>query len=99
MYSFQSYEAATSQQLAYINSAGNAIIKIDNTTVGNRTLICPLAFAINDSELIAYLLFLNLANDETFGRASVYMTSNASVPVGSLVLFDALHAPYGVRSI
>ncbi|KAI5115196.1 hypothetical protein M0805_000710 [Coniferiporia weirii] len=31
---FQSREAATSSQLAFVNSAGNAIIKVDNTTNG-----------------------------------------------------------------
>ncbi|KAF9511049.1 glycoside hydrolase family 16 protein [Hydnum rufescens UP504] len=69
--SFQSQAVATSQKLAYTNDAGNAIIKIDNTTVGN-------------------------VNDTTFGRASVFMTSNAAVNPGSLVLFDAVHIPYGV---
>lgn len=67
---FESFETATSQKLTFINDAGNAIVKVDNTTVGNPA-------------------------DTTFGRGSVYMTSNAPVPVGSLVLFDALHVPAG----
>ncbi|KAF8314531.1 hypothetical protein DL93DRAFT_2167315 [Clavulina sp. PMI_390] len=67
---FQSYANAVAQGLVYTNGAGNAVIKIDNTTVGNE-------------------------NDTTFGRNSVYMTSNASVPLGSLILFDAVHVPYG----
>lgn len=38
-----------------------------------------------------------LAADDQYGRASVYMESNEVVDIGSLVLFDALHAPTGVR--
>lgn len=31
---FQSREQATSEQLAFVNNAGNAIVKVDNTTNG-----------------------------------------------------------------
>jgi len=32
---FQSFQTAQTQKLAYLNGAGNAIVKVDNTTVGN----------------------------------------------------------------
>jgi len=67
---FQSQTVATQQKLTYLNDAGNAIIKIDNTTVGNPT-------------------------DNAFGRNSVFLTSNAAVNPGSLILMDAVHMPYG----
>ncbi|KAH8109492.1 concanavalin A-like lectin/glucanase domain-containing protein [Phellopilus nigrolimitatus] len=66
---FQPREAALTSQLAFVNSAGHAIIKVDNTTNG--------------------------ASDPTFGRASIKMSSNATVPQGSLVVMDAVHVPFG----
>jgi len=67
---FQSQTNAQSQKLAYVNDGGNAIVKVDNTTVGQPA-------------------------DTTFGRNSVFMTSLAQIQLGSLVMFDALHMPYG----
>ncbi|KLO18229.1 hypothetical protein SCHPADRAFT_913229 [Schizopora paradoxa] len=66
---YQTREQAASEQLAFINSAGNAIMKVDNTTSG--------------------------VNDPTFGRPSIKIMSNATVPAGSLVLMDAVHMPFG----
>lgn len=40
----------------------------------------------------------NGANDPTFGRPSIKIMSNATVPAGSLVLMDAVHMPFGVSS-
>ncbi|SRR5258708_3972015 len=88
--SFQSQANAQAQKLAYVNDQGNAVVKVDNTTVGQRTLPCPAdAFDV-------LLTCLFLAADITFGRNSVFMTSLAQIELGSLVLFDALHMPYGV---
>ncbi|KAF8336995.1 concanavalin A-like lectin/glucanase domain-containing protein [Cantharellus anzutake] len=67
---FQSQANAEAQKLVYLNDKGNAVIKVDNVTVGQPA-------------------------DTTFGRNSVLMTSLAQIQVGSLVLFDALHMPYG----
>jgi len=67
---FQSQTNAQAQKLAYVNDKGNAVIKVDNTTVGQPA-------------------------DTTFGRNSIFMTSLAQIQLGSLVLFDALHMPYG----
>lgn len=66
---YQTREQATTEQLAFVNSAGNAIIKVNNTTSG--------------------------ANDPTFGRPSIKIMSNATVPAGSLVIMDAIHMPFG----
>jgi hypothetical protein len=41
---------------------------------------------------------VELAGDDQFGRASVYMESLETVGLGSLVLFDALHVPSGVSA-
>jgi hypothetical protein len=59
---------AMTQGLTYINSHGNAIIKVDNTTY---------------------------STDPTYGRNSVYMMSQGTINVGSLLLFQAKHMPYG----
>ena len=67
---YQTREQAAQQQLAFVNSAGRAIIKVDNTTNG--------------------------AGDSQFGRPSVKILSNATVPAGSLILMDAVHLPFGV---
>lgn len=67
---FQTREQAT--DLTYINSDGNAIIKVDNTTSG--------------------------VGNSTYGRASIKIMSNDKVSQGSLVVMDAVHVPYGVRS-
>jgi hypothetical protein len=40
--SFEPYTVASSQGLVSVNSAGNAILKIDNTTVGNRKFAAVL---------------------------------------------------------
>jgi hypothetical protein len=38
----------------------------------------------------------NGAGDDSFGRDSVYLMSNQLVDIGSLLIFDANHIPYGV---
>jgi len=58
---------ATSQNLAYVNSAGNAIIKVDNTT--------------------------NVPYNQK--RNSIRITTQDAFPVGTVILFDAVHLPYG----
>ena len=53
-----------------MNSAGNVVVKLDNTTDGT-------------------------GNDQ-FGRPSVYLTSQFTFAQGNLLLFDAVHLPFGV---
>ena len=53
------------------NSAGHAIMKVDNTTSG--------------------------VGNPTFGRPSIKIMSNETIPAGSLVIMDAVHMPFGVR--
>ncbi|KAL5500975.1 hypothetical protein ACEPAH_9362 [Sanghuangporus vaninii] len=66
---FQTKEQAEQQQLTFLNSAGNFIIKVDNTTNGQ--------------------------GNSTFGRPSVKILSSYTISSGNLVLFDAVHMPYG----
>ncbi|KZS88999.1 hypothetical protein SISNIDRAFT_445408 [Sistotremastrum niveocremeum HHB9708] len=56
-------------KLAFLNEAGNAIIKVDNTTDGSA--------------------------DPNYGRASIKISSNDSIPLGSLIIMDAVHLPFG----
>ncbi|GAA6040899.1 hypothetical protein JCM8097_003178 [Rhodosporidiobolus ruineniae] len=56
-----------SSKLAYLNEAGNVVLKVDNSTT--------------------------LSSGQN--RNSVRITSNATYDIGSLVVFDALHLPYG----
>ncbi|KAF9476798.1 hypothetical protein BDN70DRAFT_881992 [Pholiota conissans] len=63
---------ATAQKLTFINGAGNAVIKVDNTT----TLTAgPPGQAVN--------------------RNSIRLTSLDSFGLGSLIIIDALHVPFG----
>jgi len=66
---YQSKQQAADEKLTFLNAAGNAIIKVDNTTNG--------------------------ANDPTYGRASIKILSQATVPMGSLTILDAVHMPFG----
>ncbi|KAH8113075.1 concanavalin A-like lectin/glucanase domain-containing protein [Phellopilus nigrolimitatus] len=66
---YQSQEQAQQEQLAFLNSAGNYILKVDNTTDGR--------------------------NDSSYGRATVKLLTSYTISSGNLVLFDAVHLPYG----
>ncbi|TFK33199.1 concanavalin A-like lectin/glucanase domain-containing protein [Crucibulum laeve] len=66
---YQDRANATSKRLTYINGAGNAIIKVDNTT--------------------------NVAPATLIYRDSIRLTSQDTYGVGSLIIIDALHIPYG----
>ncbi|KAF5334392.1 hypothetical protein D9611_013556 [Ephemerocybe angulata] len=63
---------AVSKKLAFINDAGNAIVKVDNTAT--LTLGAPGAVV---------------------NRDSIRLTSLHSYGMGSLIVIDALHIPYG----
>ncbi|KAI1796360.1 concanavalin A-like lectin/glucanase domain-containing protein [Ganoderma leucocontextum] len=58
---------ATTSKLAYVNDAGNAIIKVDNTS------------------LVQY----------NYKRNSVRIETLDYFPIGTILLFDAVHVPYG----
>lgn len=70
---YQSKADAIQKGLVGVNSAGNAFIKLDNTTDGT--------------------------GDDNFGRDSVYITSQFTISPGNLLLFDAVHLPFGVCHI
>jgi hypothetical protein len=67
--------AALQAQLIGVNKAGNAILKVDNTT--------------NDP---------NPGEYSTFGRNSVLIISKDTIDLGTLVVMDAVHIPFGVSS-
>ncbi|CDO77489.1 Glycoside Hydrolase Family 16 protein [Trametes cinnabarina] len=58
---------ATQSKLAYVNDAGHAIIKVDNTT------------------FVPY----------NYKRDSVRITTQEYFPIGTVLVFDATHLPYG----
>ncbi|KAF8336553.1 concanavalin A-like lectin/glucanase domain-containing protein [Cantharellus anzutake] len=65
---FLSATDAKVQNITYVNEANNAIIRVDNITVGTT---------------------------EVFNRATVKMSTQATINKGSLILFQARHMPYG----
>jgi hypothetical protein len=67
---------AKSSKLTYVNDAGNAIIKVDNTT--------------DDPNPGPY---------STFGRNTVLLYSEQTIEIGSLVVMDAVHIPFGVSGL
>lgn len=94
---YQSAQVAQQQKLVYTTSSGSTIVKIDNTTVGNRTSHCFMRLAFADVDHQSVVAPPNPAADTTFGRSSVYLESLETLGLGSLVLFDAVHVPFGVR--
>lgn len=76
---------ATAQHLAYVNEAGNAIIKVDNTTYlqpgQNRNTVRVRIDPNSPSFLTAAM--------------QVRLTSTDFYDWGSVWIFDALHLPYG----
>ncbi|KAF4619190.1 hypothetical protein D9613_004737 [Agrocybe pediades] len=70
---YQDRNNATSKKLAFINGAGNAIVKVDNSSV----LSPPLAMG------------------DVVNRDSIRLTSLDSYPIGSLIIIDVLHVPFG----
>ncbi|KIM38749.1 glycoside hydrolase family 16 protein [Hebeloma cylindrosporum] len=66
---YQDQANATSKGLTFVNGAGHAIVKVDNTTT---LLPGPLV-----------------------NRDSIRLTSLDSYGIGSLIIIDAVHIPYG----
>lgn len=70
---YQTKDQATQLNLISVNSAGNVIIKVDNTTDGTQ--------------------------DPNFGRPSVMILSQYTITKGNLLIFDAVHLPFGVSAL
>lgn len=70
---YQSQDAAQQLGLTFVNSAGNFIIKVDNTTDGGT--------------------------NSSFLRPSVKILTSYTISSGDLVIFDAVHLPYGVSNL
>ncbi|PPQ92756.1 hypothetical protein CVT25_003865 [Psilocybe cyanescens] len=64
---------ATTKGLTFVNEAGNAVVKVDNST----TLDAPTM------------------QGQVVNRDSIRLTSIDSYGIGSLIIIDALHIPYG----
>ena len=77
---------ATQSHLAYVNDAGHAIIKVDNTTN------VPWNYKRNSVSipLSCYLTEINI-----LVASQVRITSEDYFSVGSVLVFDATHLPYG----
>lgn len=67
---FQTQDASQQLGLTSLNSAGNTIIKVDNTTSG--------------------------VGNASFLRPSVKILTDYTLSSGNLLLFDAVHMPFGV---
>jgi hypothetical protein len=89
--SYLSANDAINAKLTYINSAGNAVIKV--RLHGSSHFILPSA---------QRPVHMYVDNTTTLGpgalRNSVRMTSQMTIDVNSLLIFDAVHAPFG-RSV
>lgn len=76
---------ATTQRLAYINEAGNAVLKVDNTSNvlpgGNRN-------SVGTSHAIVLKYPYQFAS-------KIRITSQDYYSLGSLWIIDAVHIPYG----
>jgi len=68
---YQSQAAALQQQLAYVDSAGHAIIKVDNTTVGAGDTYGRASIKINSTA--------------TFGKGSLVIMDASHMPFGCSV--------------
>jgi hypothetical protein len=79
---------ATSQGLAYINSVGNAVIRVDNSSTvdlnSNRNSVS--AYPLTGIASRSYITLL---------LTKVRLTSIDSYPIGSLWIIDAVHIPFG----
>lgn len=71
--SYLDQAAAKQASLLFVNSAGNAILKVDNTTDN-----------------------LNPGPYSDFGRNTVLVISKETIDLGTLVMMDAVHIPFGV---
>ena len=75
-----------SQNLTYINDAGNAVIRVDDfTTViwenkRNSVCLCGVSWTT-----------VSPVNN----RLQVRIQSNDFFPIGSVIVFDATHVPFG----
>ena len=66
-YSFLNASAAKSDKLAFVNSAGNAIMKVDNTTT----------VAFNDKRNT-----IRISSKDSYGVGSVFVADMLHVPYG-----------------
>ena len=63
---------STTPQLAFVNDAGNVVLRVDNVT--------------NNP---------NPGPDSTFGRNTVMVISNDPIDIGTLLVADIAHIPFG----
>lgn len=82
---------ATSDRLAYVNSAGNAILRVDNVT----------DVTLNEDRLayrnsVSRNMMWRITMGESFLIAiQVKITTQDAYPLGSLITVDILHMPVG----
>ena len=75
---------ATASRLAYVDSNGKAIVKVDNSSDVlynyKRNSVCPTKVQMCDQPTVSF---------------QVRISTTDSFPVGTMFLLDALHLPYG----
>lgn len=79
---------ATAEHLAYVNDAGRAVIRVDNTTN------VPASQDPRRNTVRPRVLLLSRPTSDPGGE-QVRITSKDSYDYGSLWVFDATHLPYG----
>jgi len=82
LYANKSY--ATSQQLAYVNSQGHAIIKVDNTT---NVATGQNRNSVRNNEAPKH--------PELISAQQIRITSQDTYAIGSMWIIDVNHIPYG----